>query len=133
MKISCTLALLLTLLTALGQLNITPVRVPSSSDYDVKTQASRHELPRVKESYSKIPLSFVANYGQADKNVKFTSRGNGYSLALAPTTFTLAVADQPSRNNKEPVVHSRRSVVHATLLGGNTAAKLTGIERLLTK
>lgn len=42
----------------------------------------RHDLAKVKQSYSKIPLSFVANHGQADKRVKFISRGSGYSLAL---------------------------------------------------
>ncbi len=113
--------------------NLVPVRVNSVSDYGDKAPAVARDSARVKESYAKIPLSFVPNHGQADKNVKFTSRGNGYSLALTPTTFTLAVADQPNRNNKESVVHSRPSVVRATLLGGNTAAKLTGVERLLTK
>jgi len=101
----------------------------SSSGYGYKAPASRSDLARVKESYSKIPLSFVANYGQADKKIKFTSRGSGYSLALAPTTFTLAVADPPRKNNQG----SRASVLQATLLGGNAAAKLTGLERLLTR
>jgi hypothetical protein len=81
-------------------------------------------LASIKKSYAKIPLSFVANDGQADKQVKFTTRGSGYSLALAPTTFTLAVAD--SRNQNEA------SVLQATLLGGNAAANVTGLERLQT-
>ena len=71
-------------------------------------------------------MSFEANYGQADKEVKFTSRGSGYSLALAPTTFTLAVAD---KTQKEP----RASVIQATLLGSNAAANLTGLEQLQNK
>jgi hypothetical protein len=64
-------------------------------------------------------LSFEANHGQADKSVKFISRGSGYSIALAPTTFTLAVHDG--------------SVIQATLLNANAAAKLTGLERQLTR
>jgi hypothetical protein len=71
-------------------------------------------------------LSFVANDGQADKNVKFISRGSGYSVTLAPTTFTLAVTSQPRKNDRAT------SVVQATLLGGNAAASLTGLERQLT-
>ncbi|HET6892581.1 MAG TPA: SBBP repeat-containing protein, partial [Pyrinomonadaceae bacterium] len=77
----------------------------------------------------------MANYGQADKKVKFISRGSGYSLALAPTTFTLAVADPRNKNNEESKVRSRASasVLQATLLGGNAAANLIGLERLLTR
>jgi hypothetical protein len=67
-------------------------------------------------------LSFEANYGQTDKKVKFTSRGSGYSLALTPDTFTFALANQRQKN----------ALLHATLLGGNTAAKLTGLEQLHT-
>ena len=116
-----TIARLLALsITLTGLLNIAPVHVNSSSG---KAPASRHDLAKLKESYSRLPLSFVANYGQADEKVKFTSRGSGYSLALTPNTFTFGLAKQ---RNKEA------SLLHATLLGGNTAAKLTGLERLPT-
>lgn len=114
-----TVALLALFSCVTGPLNIGPVHVSSSSAHADKTSTARYDWAKVKESYAKIPLSFVPNHGQADKNVKFTSQGNGYSLALAPTTFTLA--------------HSGPSVLHATLLGGNAAAKLTGIERVPTR
>jgi hypothetical protein len=131
MKRTYTVAHLLLLLSILtGLSNIGSVPVHSSSGYGVKAPALRADLARIKESYAKIPLSFVPNHGQADKNVKFISRGNGYSLALDPTTFSLAVANQ---GNKESVVQSRPAVVQATLLGGNAAAKLTGVEPLITK
>jgi len=122
---SARLLALLAGLTAL--LNMGSVHVYSGSGY--KPPTSHHDLARVKESYSKIPLSFVVNHGQADKDVKFISRGSGYSLALASTTFTLAVADTRNKNNEA----SRASVMQATLLGGNAAAKLSGLERLITK
>lgn len=35
---------------------------------------------RVSESYGKLPLSFEANWGQTNPQVKFLSRGSGYSL-----------------------------------------------------
>jgi hypothetical protein len=116
-------------LTAL--LNIAQVHVYSSSDNGSKAPAVRSDLARVKESYSKIPLSFVANYGQLDKNVKFTSRGSGYSLSLAPTAFTLAVADPHSKNNDRS--RASASVLQATLLGANAAANLTPLEQQITK
>ena len=125
MKTSYAIALPLALFLGLtGLLSIGSVHVHSSSGYGSKPPASRHDLASIKKSYAKIPLSFVANDGQADKQVKFTTRGSGYSLALAPTTFTLAVAD--SRNQNEA------SVLQATLLGGNAAANVTGLERLQT-
>jgi hypothetical protein len=108
-----------------GLLNMGSLHVYSSSADGYKTPTSRRDLAKIKESYARIPLSFVANYGQADQKVKFISRGSGYSLALAPATFTLAVADSRNKNNG--------SVIQATLLGGNAAAKLTGFERLLTR
>src|SRR5215212_4061422 len=132
MKTSHTIAHLVALLVGLtGLLNIAPVHVYSSSGYGYKAPAFRHDLARVKESYSRIPLSFVANHGQAGKKVKFTSRGSGYSLALAPTTFTLAVADQRNKNHEES--RASASVLQATLLGGNAAANVSGRERLLTR
>lgn len=126
MKTSYSFAYLLALLTGLaGLVSIAPVQVHSSSGDGYKAPAVRRDLARVRESYSKIPLSFVPNGGQAGKKIKFTSRGSGYSLALAPTTFTLAVVD-PSNKNKA-------SVLQETLLGGNASANLTGIELLPTK
>ncbi|HSE18814.1 MAG TPA: SBBP repeat-containing protein [Pyrinomonadaceae bacterium] len=120
MKTTQTIAHVLALLAIVtGLLNIAPANVHSSSVNGYKTPAA--DLARVKESYAKIPLSFEANHGQANEKIKFISRGSGYSLALAPTTFTLAVADKNST-----------AVLQATLLGGNAAAKLTGVERLLT-
>jgi Beta-propeller repeat len=122
------IAYLLALLVCLtGLLNIASVPVYSLSGYGHKPPAFSYDLARVKESYSKIPLSFVANYGQAHKDVKFISRGSGYSLLLAPTTFTLAVADSDKESR------ASGSVIQATLLDGNAAAKLTGLERLITK
>lgn len=119
-----------TLITALtGLLNFLPVNTYSLSRDGYKAPATRNDLARVKESYSKIPLSFVPNYGQANKHVKFTSRGNGYSLALAPSSFTLAVTEPHAINNQR----QSGAVVSATLLGGNAAAKLSGLERMVTR
>ena len=127
LKTRYTIAQLLVLLTCLtGLLNTASVPVHSSSSSGYQAPAVRSDLARVKESYAKIPLSFVANYGQADKKVKFTSRGSGYSLALAPTTFTMAVANPRSKTNER----ASASVLHANLLGGNASATVTGLERL---
>ena len=130
MKTTYTLALL-SGLTVL--LSIASVNVSSVSSYGHKAPTSHYDLARVKKSYSRIPLSFVPNYGQADKRVKFTSRGSGYSLALAPTSFTLAVADPRDKNESMAGSRASASLLRATLLGGNTTANLSGHERLQTR
>jgi len=43
------------------------------------------------ENYGKLPLSFEANTGQADKSVKFLSRGSGYGLYLTDEEVVLAL------------------------------------------
>src|SRR2546429_583971 len=49
------------------------------------TGASEASKARVSENYGKLPLSFEVNQGQTDGQVKFLSRGNGYSLFLTST------------------------------------------------
>src|SRR5687768_16285146 len=40
---------------------------------------------RTSERYGKLPLQFEANRGQTDPEVKFLSRGAGYTFFLTPT------------------------------------------------
>jgi hypothetical protein len=44
---------------------------------------------RLSEAYGNRPLSFEANRGQTDSQVKFLSRGNGYDLYLTPAEAVL--------------------------------------------
>jgi len=46
---------------------------------------------RVTESYGRIPLSFEANTGQTDSQVKFLSRGSGYTLFLTGSEAVLSL------------------------------------------
>ncbi len=63
---------------------------------------------RLVETYGSLPLSFELNQGQTDNQVRFLSRGPGYSVFLTPTEAVLAlgktVADkaEPSRNPTMP-------------------------------
>ena len=47
--------------------------------------------------YSKIPLTFERNDGQTDPQVKFLSRGPGYSLFLTERSAVLAIPARPTR------------------------------------
>src|SRR5260370_32120035 len=44
-------------------------------------------------TYSRLSLSFEANQGQADAQVNFLSRGQGYSLFLTPTQAVLDLSE----------------------------------------
>ena len=54
---------------------------------------------RVSESYGKLPLSFEANEGQQDGQVKFLSRGSGYNLFLTnrEAVLVLSKPEKPAR------------------------------------
>src|SRR3977135_3020293 len=61
---------------------------------------------RVSESYGKLPLHFEANRGQTDKNVRFLSRGPGYSLYLTSGEAVLALT-RPNPDEKKRDARSR--------------------------
>ena len=71
-----------------------------------KSQApvmSAEQRGRVRASLDALPLAFEANQGQRDPQVKYTARGNGYSVFLRGSDTRFAItsgkhpATQPSR------------------------------------
>ncbi len=71
------------------------------------------QVPQVSETYGKLPLSFEANQGQADEEVKFLSRGKGYNLSLTPTKAVLQfpVAPGPLPNDVRRVSSDSESML----------------------
>ena len=59
-------------------------------------------LARLSESYGKLPLSFEANEGQQDQQVKFLSRGSGYNLFLTNQQVVLVLT-----KSEKPVTPGR--------------------------
>ncbi len=53
--------------------------------------ADKAMRPRLTKHYGELPLSFEANQGQTDSQVKFLSRGRGATLFLNPTEAVLAL------------------------------------------
>ena len=92
----------------------TPLRVPAGKagsadlwlrsaavvDDSVTGRAPQAAQPRLQESYGKLPLSFEINRGQTDPQVKFLSRGNGYSLFLTGSEAVLALKKPGARSQK---------------------------------
>jgi hypothetical protein len=146
MKHACFVSMFLCLTTTflLSQSNPVPLRNQSArvaspisaSQADPKAQA------RILDSYGKLPLSFEANHGQADKRVKFLSRTGGYTLFLTGDEAVLALNGKRASTNKSkiaPAAHTFPSGMAATKAGGvlrmklrnaNPAAKVTGLDEL---
>ena len=84
-----TKALAIALLVGLGLLLLSGSE--ASSDIRAGGRA------RIIDAWNKLPLSFEANQGQTDQQVKFLSRGPGYALFLTPTEAVLSLnaANEP--------------------------------------
>lgn len=70
---------------------------------------------QILENYGRLPLSFEANQGQTDSQVKFLSRGPGYNLFLTLTGGVISLKDK---------------VVKMELVGANQAPLVTGVDEL---
>src|SRR5437867_12653186 len=79
----------LVLLAAWGSRSGTPGAAKSAPASVVSPEAVR---PRAVQNYGKLPLSFEANRGQTDAQVRFLARGEGYTLSLTSQEAVLAVA-----------------------------------------
>jgi hypothetical protein len=111
---------------------------------------------RLVESYGRLPLSFEPNQGQTDSQVKFLSRGPGYSLFLTGDEAVLALR-KPSRAAASSIdqnlafgkqllaattiVEERKTqtpdsqnlpptVVRMKLLGANPRSSIVGLDKL---
>ena len=112
-----------------------PVSNPKLSQLDASTSA------RVNATYGKLPLSFEANHGQINNQVKFLSRGNGYNLFLTPTEAILQLQKRDAQQQKEkPTQPSVRPTtaksdppstkLRMKLLNANPSPQVAGLEEL---
>jgi uncharacterized protein (TIGR03437 family) len=89
-------------------------------------------------SYGKLPLSFEANQGQVDGQVKFLARGRGYTLFLTGTEAVLALnqPQRPQRTRREGFLPasapSASSAVdlRLKLINANPRPEVRGLEEL---
>ena len=108
----------------------------SSSSLRAAEAATR---AHVAASYLNLPLRFEANRGQANSQVKFLSRGSGYSLFLLATEAVLALrsADRRTVNDEsEPrrsafsLRPSSFSALRMRLVGAGPAPRIEGLGEL---
>jgi hypothetical protein len=93
--------------------------------------------PRLAADYGKLPLSFEANQGQTDSQVKFLLRGNGYSLFLTDKAAVLALTKADPLKTKDSLhgspakpVATKTDVVRMELAGASLATKVEGADPL---
>jgi len=58
------------------------VQAMNQSANKAQPTVSAEQRGRVRASLDALPLAFEANQGQTDPQVKYTARGNGYSVFL---------------------------------------------------
>lgn len=89
-------------------------------------------------SYGHLPLSFEANRGQSDPQVKFLSHGAGYTLFLTENEAVLAMPDlarnknpaDPSNGSNDAVRNNNGAALRMKLLGANRQATITGVDEV---
>ncbi len=116
-----------------------------SAKQTLPTEAARKQQPtastrsRLDDAYGKLPLMFEANAGQTDPQVRFISRGQGYSLFVTATGAVMTLsgpADRQSGHDEgETKVASRDGSPPSTVLrmevaGANPQARVTGQDEL---
>jgi Bacterial Ig-like domain (group 3)/Beta-propeller repeat len=145
MRVNCLVAaFLLAFNQAALSANTTSAATAKSSPADHKPgDASKPTAPALAESYGKLPLSFEANRGQSDPQVKFLSRGSGYSLFLTDSAAVLALTkgtasskrglDRSGVAGEKPgpsAGAAKTDVVRMELSGASHGVQLTGAEQL---
>jgi hypothetical protein len=97
---------------------------------------------RAIEAYGKLPLAFETNLGQTDRQVKFLSRTNGYSLFLTGDKAVFALRGSKADTNKLKIARADYplqsgmaeqkdgGVLRIKLRNANSAAKVIGWDAL---
>ena len=131
-------------LHAQSQLPAAPARSPSTSQASAAITAPTPGLQSARRpwsGYGQLPLTFEPNAGQTDPQVKFISRGKGYSLFLTPdeSVLRLSVGKSSSPSDKafDPVAAKFRAaqlgteswVLRMRLVGSNHPSKIESYEK----
>lgn len=85
----------------------------------------------VLEAYARLPLSFEANQGQTDPQVKFLARGRGYTLFLTSAGAVVSLKSaHMAQGGANGVLKAREAVLRMKLAGAAAAPRVAGVEPL---
>ncbi len=91
---------------------------------------------RINSNYGKTPLSFEANLGQTNSQVKFLSRGRGYTLFLSSNEVVMSFIRHqptPTQNGLDIIVERTKTettVMRMKLVGANSSPEVQGMGEL---
>lgn len=83
--------------------------------------------PNQQASYGQIPLSFIANAGQTDPNVKFQVKGAGHSIYFTPNEITFTAFQQPNEPGNQA---TNSATVRSSLANSNPNPTISGLDKL---
>src|SRR5512139_3727594 len=75
--------------------------MPAGAPAATAPEPSSAMKAEIASNYGKLPLSFEANQGQTDSQVKFLAHGRGYALFLTPTQAVLSLAKPQAQARAE--------------------------------
>jgi hypothetical protein len=80
--------------------------------------------------YGKLALSFEANQGQADRRVKFLSRGQGYTLFLTDDSAVLKLQGETKSTSlkDQDAPETDLAVLRMKLVGANPSTTVVGVD-----
>jgi beta-propeller repeat-containing protein len=121
---------------------VPPARSPGAG------AGTKSQQNRLAAAYGRLPLAFEANQGQTDRQVRFLSRGPGYTLFLTPTEAVLSLkepgAGRPAKGERRrgkgetetPSLSalspqpSALTTLRMRLVGANSRARVSGAGKL---
>jgi hypothetical protein len=120
-------------------------KIPPSTDAPLQAaplpEADEAARRRIGEAYGQLPISFEANEGQFDTEVKYFARANGMSLFLTPTEAVLSLRQEKpraqktlrTRGGKVQRAKSRTDVLRMQLVGASGDASVEGLDEAAGK
>ncbi len=100
---------------------------PSGMCLELTYEPARPGSERTTQFYDKLPVSFEANYGQADPEVRFMARGSRHSVFLTSKAGIKLGWRVPDRQGPGK---TRYTFVSLIPVGGSPRSKAEGIEEL---
>ena len=94
-------------------------------------QPDKATRKRINGAFDKLPLSFEANRGQTIDEVKFISRGKGYSLYLTPTEALISLRPRSGVNRLKKIkeeLQRRDAAEHGVQLPADESRSLRDFE-----
>jgi len=109
--------------------SVSPLQPGHSSEAEAKERPADTKV-RAADSFARLPLSFEANQGQADPEVKFLARGQGYTLFLTRRAEAVLVLQGAAKKEKSEPSADPPAVLRMKLAGATLNPEVAGLEEL---